>query len=163
MPGLDNNRIQAKAMFLSGLTIREIAASLGVNPNTVGSWTKRGNWGQIRAQMSAQMNKVGSPLVTKHSFTDSSLAKRSALIRQSLSYEVEDQVESLRSTPCAPEQLGNTPAGEGRATILKKITETAALIHGWDSERSPGLIVITDMRQTSPEDLKAITDAPEVH
>jgi hypothetical protein len=134
----------ALALFLQGLKHSEIAEQLGVTPAAVRKQCSRHKWVELRpTSIETAAHYAGK--------AGSSMAKRSESLRVELSQEIEAQLKALRSKPVKATEIGN--AGEGRASIVKRLADAAALVHGWDNEGIQGIIVIGDMLATAPDDV----------
>ena len=78
-------------------------------------------------------------------------------VKGKLSRELLNQVNLLEVTPCrALSKLSNSPDGEGRASLVARITDTAAKVYGWDAEKGNTLVLIglttsMDPDQSTPE------------
>jgi len=80
------------------------------------------------------------------------LEASSRAAKHSLSEELLGQLALLRKTPPdSHKQLGNTPDGEGRASLVKRIAETASLLYGWEQQRGNSIILVGLASQCDPD------------
>jgi hypothetical protein len=147
----------AQALYLQGLPHAEIAARVQVTEASLRKRASRRKWYQLRT---ASITAAAQHGLNR---TGETLAKRSAQVREALSEEIQDQVSILRSKrPRSPAELRNQPSGEGRASLVKKVAETASIVHDWKTEHAPGILLVSDMRGTAP-DLLSMADSAEAN
>lgn len=73
-------------------------------------------------------------------------------VKGCLSKELLHQVSLLEITPCRTlASLKNTPSGEGRASLVARIADTAAKIYGWDNEKGNALVIIGLVGSLDPD------------
>ena|SRR5690349_2276894 len=142
-------RETVKLLFYQGLKTRVISEETGVKPATIKTWINRFKWNRTVSEANgirearAAVNGAGEVAV--------SMSARSAQLRSELADEIQNQLAVLRRNPVKPGEIGNS--GEGRASIVKRLAETACLVHNWAAENTPGIVVVRDMILTAPEDL----------
>jgi hypothetical protein len=136
----EDSRELARELFMQGLSVAVISRKIGLNANTVSTWTKRGKWAELRSKLEHNLDGPGEKLACM------TRAERSAAIRDALAEELQEQIAVLRGSPVqSPRELANGKTGQGRSAVAKLIAESAALVHDWDSERPPGLILAVPM------------------
>jgi IS30 family transposase len=146
-----DSRELARELFMQGLSVAVISRKIGLNANTVSTWTKRGKWAELRSKLEHNLDGPGEKLACM------TRAERSAAIREALSEELREQVAILRGSPVqSVKELATTKQGQGRAAVAKIVAETASLVHDWSSEVTPGLILAIPMplperRQDTPD------------
>ena len=85
------------------------------------------------------------------------LDAESRWVKQGLSREIRSQVLLLEETPCRTlAKLANGPDGEGRASLVARITDTAAKVYGWDSEKGNSVVLIGLVSSMDPESAPVI-------
>ncbi len=149
---------QAKALYLQGLSTGDVARETGVPYGAIRTWIKRGKWGSLRIATHQIAGPAKEMAVTRSlSFAPVQLATRMpdaapSRLRGVISREIEAQVAVLEQNP--PEsllELKNTPDREGRASMVKRIAETAALVENWEDHHAPGIIVMMEPSQPIEE------------
>ena len=154
----DPRRETVKLLYIQGLRPQEISRQTGVKVSTIGQWACRKGWSKIRQQSKQLLVKAGTNALLAE--TSATLKGVSERVRKTLAHELVGQVDALETVPVTYEGLGNTPAGEGRASVVKRIVETAAQVFDWDSQRASGLILAVDL--AAPDGPGAVIDiAPE--
>lgn len=120
IPTLDLN--SALSLRAQGLSFVDIAKEFGCKVDTLRqSFYRKG------------MHKLLSQ--TRGTVTAKVLAERSTQFRDRLATQVETTLEKLETAPVkSAKELGNTPDGEGRASVLNKLADVAAKVYGdWDT------------------------------
>lgn len=80
------------------------------------------------------------------------LAGHSKAAKNQLSEELLVQLQILKQTPPTKlSDLPNSPDGEGRASLVSRITDTASKIYGWDNEKGNSLIVVGLIDRLDPD------------
>lgn len=91
------------------------------------------------------------------------LEAESRWVKRGLSGEIRSQVLLLQETPCRTlAKLGNTPDGEGRASLVARITDTAAKVYGWDSDKSNVMVLVNMTEALDPDKAAPIVDVQEI-
>jgi hypothetical protein len=120
-----------QTLYMAGVRPSEISRQTGCKVVTICSWANRHGW-KAALQGMVQSVRVGSK----------TLKEGSNRLRDALRDEASDQVATLRKKPVkGPAALANTPAREGRASVLKKLVESVSMIDDWDSTHRPGLVL----------------------
>lgn len=131
MEPLKIDREMVRVLYMSGVRPSEIARQVGCKASTIGAWATRGGWSKAlrsMVQTTQQVQKL-------HNGTSNRL-------RDTLRDEASAQVSSLRKQPIKGAiSLANTPAREGRASVLKKLVESVSMIDDWESTHRPGLVL----------------------
>ena len=87
----------------------------------------------------------------------SDLQAHSRAARQDLSHELLVQLQILKATPPVRlSDLPNSPDGEGRASLVARITDTAAKVYGWDAEKGNSVVLIGLVSSMDPESAPVI-------
>ncbi len=82
----------------------------------------------------------------------SNLQNHSRAAKTQLSHELLVQLEILKQCPPVRySDLPNSPDGEGRASLVARITDTAAKVYGWDNEKTNTLIMIGMVDRMDPD------------
>lgn len=168
LPGVDWELI--KALYLQGLTIQAISNRTGVKPASIKSRCHYHQWQLTRAkavhgfQASLQPSIPHSQALA-FSKQSTALAKASQIAQETFAAELSDQASILRfKRPTKLRDLANTPAREGRASVVQKLVNTAAKLYGWDAQsQQPQTLNLTQVNVRSADDLPAgakIIDAP---
>jgi phenylpyruvate tautomerase PptA (4-oxalocrotonate tautomerase family) len=80
------------------------------------------------------------------------LQAHSRAARFQLSNELLVQLQILKATPPVKlSDLPNSPDGEGRASLVARITDTAAKVYGWDSEKGSSVVLIGLVSSMDPD------------
>lgn len=123
----------AKSLFIQGLPISTIARQIGVNINTVGTWTKRGQWTQLRGRTIEALDR---PLI------GATLAEHSARMRETLAKGLTETASTLDTI----KQKRNLPTVLARAEAMQKLTASAGKVFGWDAESTPAIVNMNLMK-----------------
>jgi hypothetical protein len=158
---------QAKALFFQGLTLPLIAQAVSVPLSTINKWSQRGKWSMLKEQTKGALvqglRKDLAIGIIPPSSPQNALAPASRRLREQLASELEAQAAVLAQNPVQRvSELGNTPQGEGRASVVKRIAETAAIVHDWDQSTEAGLVIVTDMKGSAPEELAPAIDVQQL-
>jgi hypothetical protein len=147
---IDADRETVKLLYIQGVKTSVIAAETGVKQGTIKTWANRYGWNQLGARANAVLVSRGEARLRESTRT---LQAASQALRGGLSEELLDQLAVLRSQPPRrTADLGNSPRGQGRAAVAKTLAEAASLVHDWDAEHAPGLIVVGLVERYEPED-----------
>ena len=156
-PRLQIDREVVKALFVQGFMPAQVAAKVGMNPRTVATWARRGNWRSLRAENAKLTRIVTGPTLAP------SVARSSESVRTGLASELELQISKLRDVP-AKSGLEHVAR---RAQVAKTIVDSAARTFGWDEQRSSSAVSVETMmdlahgaRPALPE--ATVTVAPAV-
>lgn len=149
-------REQAKALYLQGLSTTEISQETGVQYGTVRAWISRGDWRTLRNDTRSKLVTAKERAVSRHITLVQSPARmpdnKPSRLRGAVSRELEAQVAVLeQNPPSSLQELKNTPEREGRASMVKRIAETAALVENWEDQHAPGIIVMMENMQPIEE------------
>jgi len=151
------NYPEAVGMLAAGASYDTVAAHFGVKPDGLRVSMSRKGVTKTLAKHKKELR-----LVTQKAERNA-LQEISRRVRGLLADEVTEQVESLRSSPVrSPKELGNTPDGEGRTTIAKKLIDGSALLFDWDSDKAAGIILAVDLRQGMLTGPNAVVDVPSL-
>lgn len=91
------------------------------------------------------------------------LEAESRWVKGGLSKEMLNQVRLLEITPCRSiKALANNPDREGRASLVARITDTAAKVYGWDSDKSNVMVLVNMTEALDPDKAAPIVDVQEV-
>lgn len=148
---------QAKALYLQGLQPVQIAQILPVSPVTLRKWTSRHGWTKLRDKADSLAVTPKRVTPERHfAIVQQAPAVASSRLRQRLQAEVESQLTVLEEKRAKGiRELGNTPDGEGRASVVKRLTDATALIDDWESQRTPGIVLMGE-GIPAPEEQPAI-------
>lgn len=134
---------------------REIAAQLSVTEASLRKHAQRHNWRQIRTAALATASQTvknhdGQTLAQQLRATSEELQRNSETIRGKLSKEVLQQISVLENRPPTSfSELQTTKdGGEGRSSVLKRVVDSASIIHDWQGESiAKSIIEIGQLRQ----------------
>ena len=136
----------AKALFIQGVKYSIISQQVDVSQALIRAWASRGKWHQLATkaqQVPLQALERGFLVETRNS-----LQAMGDKIREQLSQELADQVGLLAKQPArSAGDLATVKGVQGRASVVKTIAETAALVHDWGSQGNAGLVLIGDLSQ----------------
>ncbi len=124
-----------KALFFQGFTAGQISLKTGVKPGTIQTKAARHGWCQLRDRGAIDFGNPG--LVALTNAHSKSLVKASQQAQATFSEEITAQASVLASQP--PRRLAdlaNSPAREGRASVVSRLVQTAAKLYGWDNTGS---------------------------
>lgn len=68
-----------------------------------------------------------------------------------MSEEILAQTYALEERAVKFKELPNSPDGEGRASLVARITDTAAKVYGWDAEKGNAVVIIGLITSMDPE------------
>ncbi len=131
-----------QALYLQGLQPSVIQAKTGVLASTVMRRASRKGWAAVKAKAKADLglplkavrDDLSLQVARSHS---KALAQASQQAQASFSEEITAQSKVLASQP--PRRLAdlaNSPAREGRASVVSRLVQTAAKLYGWDNQGS---------------------------
>ena len=149
------NWVLGASLVGQGLELKDVAQRIGAKSGDVvrTGLKRRGIYRITETEANHVARQTVQIIVQK---ANKSLSEASNRLREKLSAEVEAQVAVLeQSPPATVAQLGSTKDGEGRASVVKRIAETAALVHDWESERPQG-IVLGEVLSSEPEEKQAV-------
>ena len=127
---LEADREMAKQLWIQGLKVSKISELTGVNPKTIRTWSNRDGWSKIASDASTALEQTGENALAVQ--VARSMADRSEAIPSKLASVVEDQADLLVQNPASKvSQLENSPTGQGHASVVKTVTETASMVFGW--------------------------------
>lgn len=94
-------------------------------------------------------------------------SQQSARVRNVLGAVVERQASIMANADnVSLNDILTNPQRQGHAAALKTIADTASVVFDWESQRTPGIILIGDVEQSEPEDqpieVSGVTVEPEV-
>ena len=132
----------AKALFLQGLGLKEIAAKALVSYDALKQRVRRHQWNKLRQQTVT----VHLTQVTQHT--------KDSTLRSKLKSRLDVLADSLPTTPVSPKQLNRV------ASAAKDIASASSLVEGWQDTQSSKIDI---HMLSSPEDMlpKAIESQPE--
>jgi hypothetical protein len=81
----------------------------------------------------------------------SGIQRHSLEVKRRLSEELLAQTCALEERAVKFKELPNGPDGEGRASLVARITDTAAKVYGWDSEKGNSVVLIGLVSSMDPE------------
>jgi hypothetical protein len=141
----------AKALYFQGNSLKSIATQLNLNPSTVRFWSFNQRWPELagKAKQLTQLSQV--KMSVNVNVASPAASEQSARVRNALGAAVESQAIALAASETRLEDLPNTPARQGQAAVLKTIADAASTIFDWDSQHTPGIIVIGDVEGREPE------------
>jgi hypothetical protein len=141
----------AKALYLQGQPYKEIEAATGVRQGTIRGWAMRDEWSNLVKLTKAIPKQVIGRMSVNVNVASPAASEQSARVRNALGAAVESQAMALAASETRLEDLPNTPARQGQAAVLKTIADAASTIFDWDSQHTPGIIVIGDVEGREPE------------
>jgi hypothetical protein len=143
----------ALALFLQGFTMNTISSQTGVSLQTLSKWRGKQNWNTTLATVKANQAKGMCQAATLHIGPASNGTNGSAgRLRERLAEQVSSAVAQLEQNPAnSHRELRNTPEREGRASVLKRLVDSAALIEDWEGSKGRGLVVVGQMLGTAPD------------
>jgi hypothetical protein len=147
------------ALFTNGLTVREIETETGVKQATIRTWINRFRLQQTKEKARQALKSRNRGVLAVIEPARKAIPGVSGRLRGVLSRELEAQVAVLERKP--PEsllELKNTPEREGRASMVKRIAETAALVENWEDQHAPGIVVMLES-MTPPEEQERSIEA----
>ena len=131
-PPIDFNR--AVILRAQGASFKDIARIIGGTPGSIRVGLQRKGRAQIVAQSRAILLQTATTAANL-------LSKRSTNSRRNLAAVVEQASSVLVNEPItSADQLANTPERQGRAAVLKTLTDAASTVFGW-SEQAPAAFV----------------------
>jgi hypothetical protein len=91
------------------------------------------------------------------------LSSHSRAAKNQLSEELLVQLQILKSSPPTKlSDLPNSPDGEGRASLVARITDTAAKVYGWDNEKGNSLVIVGLVGSLDPDNRVQVQDKPAI-
>lgn len=145
-------RNQAYALFIASVPVSQIASQLGISRDSVRQWCSRYKWQTPRQAVTTTVQRSLSNSVTE------ALKRDGQEAREALARSVNKQAKALASVESVnAKDLGNTPDGQGLASITKTVAETANVVFGWDKESSGGLLSMSCSRLLDPQEAIDIT------
>ena len=151
---------QAKALYLQGVGTSDIEQETGVPYGALRTWIKRGKWGSLRTNTQLIAGPAKERAVTRSlSFRKPGVVQLARMpnaapsrLREELSAEVASQMVVLQSEPVKrASELGNTRDREGRASVVKRLVDSAAILEDWESQHTPGIVVMMESTQPNEE------------
>ena len=166
-------KARAKALLESGSTYIEASAKLGIRAATLRTWVYRYGWKMPAAaaralaeakpisqapqapqpapatnpdKLTARLRKAlqAPPRDTAQSIIED----RSARTRDALSKSILLQAELLSSIPVTSlAQMRNSRFGQGVTALTSALISAASDLFDWDSQRSPGVVVINEIEK----------------
>jgi hypothetical protein len=132
---LNADRELVKSLFVQGFTPTQIARKMGLNADTVSTWSKRGSWTALRSKTYDSLNQ---PLENLAAMT---IAEHSARVRDSLAQDLHATADTLRQTPVETdlEHLGR------RAEVNQKLAASAGKVFEWGESQNSGSFQPGDM------------------
>jgi len=128
---LQVDRDMVRTLYMAGVRPTEIARQTGCKAATIGAWATRYGWVKALRGMSQSMQIVQARAISGDN-----------RLRDALRSEAASQVETLTKTPIKnARSLANTPQRQGRAAVLKTLTEAVSLIDDWEQEKRSGLVL----------------------
>ena len=110
----------ACSLYAAGRTCRQIGVELGVNPDTVKCWAKRGKWGQVRAQTYEVTRAEPLRAVARE------LADLGARTRGNLATAVDNAAAVV-----ANEQPTTVRQVKELGEAVEPLVRSAKVLHGW--------------------------------
>lgn len=150
-----------KMLWFQGISPSAIAVETGVKRETISTWAKRGNWTSTRDNGKQLLKRKAQ--VTMAVTVAREVSRESAEVRNLLAGAVRSQAERLAASPPASvKELANTPDRQGLAAVLKTVVDSASEVFDWQSQHTPGVVVLQDLRSSEPGeqviDIAAATD-----
>lgn len=150
-----------QALYLQGLTLNAIGQKTGVKPGTIKGRAARYGWSLQRAQAKTEaVAPLNVHLAKAHS---AALAKASEYAQKALSGELDGQLAVLQTRkPRTLADLANTPKREGRASVVKKLVETADKLYGWSAQdQQPQTLNLTQVNVAPPKPGQQVIDVTD--
>lgn len=142
---LQVDRELVKALFVQGFNAKQVHQKTGVNPRTVETWARKHKWREIRAKAEGKLTEPLNRLLSQ------TISAHNEKVRSVLAESITVQAESLLRQEVTFNKLRNTPDGQGLASVTKTIAESAALVHGWGTEKPGTIIIVDDLRAFDKE------------
>lgn len=158
----ETTRETVKLLFQNGLKLPIIEAETGVKQSTIRNWIYRYNWDAAAAEVTKilknRQHKAVARSVTLAQTGSLQLARMpeiaSSRLREQLSSEVASQMVALQSEPVKrASELANTREREGRASVVKRLVDSAAILEDWESQHTPGIVVMMESTQPAQESI----------
>jgi len=124
----------ACSLYAAGRTCRQIGVELGVNPDTVKCWAKRGKWGQVRAQTYEVTRAEPLRAVARE------LADLGARTRGNLATVVDNAAAVV-----ANEQPTTVRQVKELGEAVEPLVRSAKVLHGWADTGEHPLIQINQI------------------
>lgn len=140
----ESNRSIAQALVIQGFSFREVSEKTGLNLRTIQTWARRYGWRKLRDETKREVNQA---IVRA---TGTALSELSTQVREWLAAEVQEQIAALRNLPVKATALANSPKGEGRSSLVKRIADTASVVFDWDDQYAPGIVLIGEIEEADP-------------
>ena len=155
----ESTRIIAQALVIQGFSLRVVSEKTGLKLRTIQTWARRYGWRELRDKTKQEVNQAVAIAAA------SALDEFSTRSREWLAGEVQEQIGAQRNSPIKkPSELANSPKRQGRAAVLKTVTDAASTIFGWGDTTPGGILIMGDMRGTEPAASQPVIDvgaAPE--
>jgi len=153
----DSIRELAKALYIQGVKMSVIVQQCQVKEKAIRNWVKRGNWPDLASRATQPLiHKLQRGLAVE---TANTLQAMGDQIRDKLSRELLDQVQLLTKQPARDvSDLATVKGIQGRASVVKTIAETAAVVHDWGSQSSAGLVLVGELSREPGETPLAAVD-----
>lgn len=118
---------QAKALYYQGLRPSEIGKRLNLKSDTIQKRAKKEGWQAIKGAINVKVAEIVSGSIVK------TLSKKSARLKDRLANELHAQMDAIEACPVKsyPELASD---GQGRAGVVKTITDTGKIVFGWDAQ-----------------------------
>jgi len=145
-PPIDaKKREQAKALFLSGITMEQVAEAVEVNLSTVKSWAHRYKWPTVKRQVRPL---VQSMLVQEQTKVSAGIAAgleaEGRKLRETLSKDLQGTATRLASHWASPDSIREELE---RSQVVRQVAAVASQIYGWDKESVTSTVRIGAMGQ----------------
>jgi hypothetical protein len=119
-----------RGMVVSGLSIREVARRLGINPNTALQRARRQNWGVAKLHGRGEQPAISKEMLAR---TERTVAAGEDFYRQA---NGKTKVHLAKATLRASETLSSLPGAEllDKHQALQSVAKTAATVFHWDAD-----------------------------
>lgn len=144
-------RKTVQALYLQGLRISDITATTGVKLATVYKWINRFGWIRPRDNAKAILVQTAKRNIALANVP--AVQAESDRVRKLLSSEAIALSEALAKEPVKDvAEMANTRERQGRAAVFKTVVDAASAVFDWDSQHSPGLIIVGEVERNEPEE-----------
>ena len=132
-PTLDPSlRDKAKSLYLSGITMEQVADSLQVSLATIKTWSHRYQWPKIRREVKPVLrNLLVQEQVKVSAGIQKGLEQEGRKLRETLSLDLQGTATRLASHWASPDSIREELE---RSQVVRQVTAVAAQIYGWDKE-----------------------------
>lgn len=126
-------------MLQAGATRKQCAEHFGVHPGTIGQVVFRMRKNGVMDRFIKQHQESVNLAIAVIDGQTQNQHKQSDRVRTKLADEIESQIEILRATPAI--RVGDLAGKDGRAALVKTITETASTLFDWSNTAMTGIII----------------------